>query len=216
MQIREARREDAAAIARVQIDSRQTTYADILPVDFLASLSHERRTASWHARLSQADADWFAYVAEENGGRTVGFAGGGPERGGDTVYTGELGVIYLLEAYQRRGIGRRLVGAVARRLREQGHRSMLVWVLRDNPSRSFYEALGGHLVREKEMEIGGVKLIGVAYGWEDIAALASQQASTNMDGQVASPEQVCVISTPPRASPVKGKSSDRKPPSEGR
>ncbi len=48
---------------------------------------------------------------------------------------------------------------------------MLVWVLADNPMRRFYEALGGRLLREKKVEIGGVALDEVAYGWRDTAAL---------------------------------------------
>jgi hypothetical protein len=49
--------------------------------------------------------------------------------------------------------------------------SMLVWVLRDNPSRGFYEALGGEYVREQAITIGGANLIELAYGWPDTMAL---------------------------------------------
>ena len=37
--------------------------------------------------------------------------------------------------------------------------SMLVWVLRDNPSRGFYEELGGRYLREQVLTIGGADLI---------------------------------------------------------
>ena len=42
-------------------------------------------------------------------------------------------------------IGRRLIATVADRLIQQGHYSMLVWVLTANASRLLYEALGGVL-----------------------------------------------------------------------
>ncbi len=87
---------------------------------------------------------------------------GGPERSGDPVYTGELYAIYLLEGWQRRGIGRRLTIEVVRQLTQQGLTSLLVWVLAENPSRRFYEALGGRQVREKLEMTGGVQLIEVA------------------------------------------------------
>ena len=72
------------------------------------------------------------------------------------------------------GLGRRLTGAVADRLSEMGLASMLVWALRDNTqARHFYEALGGELVREQEITIGGSPVTEVAYGWQDIARLAA-------------------------------------------
>ncbi len=45
---------------------------------------------------------------------------------------------------------------------------MLIWVLADNPSRRFYERLGGQLVREAEVELGGQRLRELAYGWKNL------------------------------------------------
>jgi hypothetical protein len=59
-------------------------------------------------------------------------------------------------------IGRRLVARVADRLMQQGHCSMLVWVLTTNPSRLFYEALGGVEVAEKGVTVSGVNLVEVS------------------------------------------------------
>ena len=60
---------------------------------------------------------------------------------------------------------------VAANLAGSGVRGMVVWVLAGNPSRSFYEALGGQHVSVKPVTIGGVRLEEVAYGWPDIRAL---------------------------------------------
>jgi len=179
VRIREAQVSDAGGIAKVHVDSWRTTYEGIVPGDYLDSLSYEQRTSFWHDRLSDPNSARFAYVAEEDDGDVVGFAVGGPERSGDSVYTGELEAIYRLETHQRRGIGRRLIATVAARLTREGHHSMLVWVLSTNPSRLFYEALGGVEVAEKEIAVGGVNLVEVAYGWRDIHALACTQALTD-------------------------------------
>jgi ribosomal protein S18 acetylase RimI-like enzyme len=101
----------------------------------------------------------------------VGFAWGGPCRDEGSKYSGELLAIYVLAGAQRAGAGRALVREVAKDLLQQGMPSMLVWVLAENPSRSFYEALGGTLVGEQEIEIGGARLREVAYGWDDLTAL---------------------------------------------
>jgi GNAT superfamily N-acetyltransferase len=174
MLIREAQPADAGALARVHVASWRTTYAGIIPADFLARLSSSQREPFLQGTLTNPDPWRFNLVAEE-AGKIIGFASGGPERNNDPIYKGELHAIYLLADYQRRGIGRQLTAAVAARLLQQGMASMLVWVLADNrPARAFYERLGGQLLvnKEKELVIGGVPLGEVAYGWTEIQSLA--------------------------------------------
>jgi hypothetical protein len=47
---------------------------------------------------------------------------------------------------------------------------MYVWVLRENPSRGFYEHLGGTTLNACEIEIGGKSLEELSYGWPDLGA----------------------------------------------
>ena len=55
---------------------------------------------------------------------------------------------------------------------------MLVWVLEANTrGRTFYEALGGVVVRTQPIEIGGVSRSEVAYGWSDLAVLLTSGAA---------------------------------------
>ena len=173
MQIRPARPEDAAGIARVHVDSWRTTYRGLIPAAYLASLSYERREAMWRRRIQEAALTSMVFVAEGPAGEIVGFAAAGPERSGDPVYAGEVPAIYLLEAYQHRGIGRHLMRAVADHLAAHGMETMLLWVLAANPARQFYEALGGRPVRSHAIDIGGVTLDEIAYGWTDLAPLRS-------------------------------------------
>ena len=175
MRIREANIDDSAGIARVRVDTWRTTYAGIVPDDHLAGLSYGQDERRRRERFPTPDDARFVYVAEENSGEIVGYASAGPERGGDPEYKGELYAIYLLPAYQRKGIGRQLTLTVARRLLQQGFRSMLVWVLVENPSRGFYKALGGKPLYEKPLVIGGAELIKVAYGWQDLHKLVKTQ-----------------------------------------
>ena len=163
---------DAAAIARVHIDSWRTTYRGIVPDEYLAGLDVADREAHWRGILDSASED-FTYVAETPAAGIVGFAGGGPESSEDPLYRGELYAIYLLQEHHRRGVGRQLTAVVASRLLEAGKRSMLIWVLTENiAARRFYEALGGEYVREQAIAIGGASLTEVAYGWKDISSLA--------------------------------------------
>jgi|SRR5262245_33269977 len=175
MIIREAHSADAPAIGRVQVDSWRTTYAGLVPADYLASLSYEQQGQVWECSISSLSRAAAMYVAAATG-EVVGFAHSGPERSGNQTYTGELYAIYLLAAYQRQGVGRQLTGAVAKGLLHHGLSSMLVWVLAANPSRACYEALGGQQVAEQEIRIGAARLTEVAYGWRDIRGLAVRTA----------------------------------------
>jgi ribosomal protein S18 acetylase RimI-like enzyme len=178
MIVREATHRDVAAIARVHVDSWRTTYRGIIPEEFLANLSYENRENSWHNILDNAPKDRsFTYVAEDASGQIIGFANGGVERTGDPVYRGELCAIYLLKRDQQKGIGRELVRTVAQKLGQMGIHSMLIWVLVDNPACRFYKRLGGQKVYEKEIKIGGAKLIEIAYGWTDTVNLQRHSAT---------------------------------------
>src|SRR5205085_8952249 len=112
----------------------------------------------------------FLLVAEENG-TLVGFCHGGPNRGPEAEYRGELYALYVLENRQRQGLGRRLTLALAEHLEAAELRSMIVWVLKDNPSRGFYESLGGRPAGAKPVVIGRQTLEEVAYGWTTLAPL---------------------------------------------
>ena len=177
--VREAHPTDAAGIARVHVDTWRATYRGIVPDDHLDSLTYEARERFWARTLERLAAHRAAgeahpgglFVAEAPGRGVVGFAACGREATGDPQYPGELYAIYVLDAWQGQGLGRRLARAVADRLAAAGLHAMLVWVLADNPMRRFYEALGGRLLREKQVEIGGVALDEIAYGWPDTAAL---------------------------------------------
>jgi ribosomal protein S18 acetylase RimI-like enzyme len=163
----EARPQDIPAIAKVHVDSWRTTYRGIVASEFLASLSYEESERMWLNGLASSTHPVSLLVAETADGAVVGFAAGGPEREGDPNYQGEIYAIYLVQNYQRRGIGSALFKACVRELERRGFTSLLLWVLKANPARRFYETLGGKFLREKEIPIGNERLVEVAYGWTD-------------------------------------------------
>lgn len=167
--IRPAELADAAAIARVHVDTWRTAYRGIVSAAYLRSLSYGEFEKRRRERLARPETCTF--VAEARG-QVVGFATAGPNRLADTQYDAELYAIYVRKAFAGRGLGRALVAAVASRLAAGGFRSLLLWVLRDNaPSRRFYESLGGVPAGEKSERFGRQDLPHVGYGWPEISAL---------------------------------------------
>jgi hypothetical protein len=51
---------------------------------------------------------------------------------------------------------------------------MVIWVLKDNPARHFYERLGSRMIAEKVIEIGAKQLVDVAYVWPDLTGFREE------------------------------------------
>ena len=166
--IRPANAADAAAIARVHVDTWRTAYRGIVPQSYLDALDVAARTEGWNAEIGKGDS--FIFVAEE-AGAVCGFIGGGMARESMQEYDAELYAVYVLAGEQRRSVGTRLLSALADVLIQHGFSRLMVWVLADNPCRNFYAQLGGVPFAEKPIEIGESKLIEVAYGWEGMGKL---------------------------------------------
>ena len=171
--VRPATAADAAGIARVHVDTWRTTYPGHLPDDFIAGLSCEQSERQWASAAELAEAGTRClYVAVDGESAVLGFACGGPEGTNDLEFTGELYAIYVLASHQGRGIGRRLVQAVAQWMLGAGHASMLVWVLATNQvGRRAYEALGAHPVRDRRVPFRGLTIDEAGYGWKDVRTL---------------------------------------------
>jgi ribosomal protein S18 acetylase RimI-like enzyme len=170
--IRKAHRDDAAGMAKVHLETWRSAYQGILPADFLDGLSIQTTAEKWRAAFIKMSVDEAIFVAENEAKEIVGIASCGPERSQDPIYQGEIYVLYVLPACQRQRVGRRLVAACVQHLITQiSAETLLIWVMAENPYRAFYESLGGSLVREKSVQVGGKMILDVGYGWEEIHRL---------------------------------------------
>lgn len=175
--IREARLEDAAGMANVYVQGWRTTYPGIVPDDYLASMSIAAHMKRWQDIFNSAEG--YIFVAEDESGNIAGFIWGSEAHDqSDPVYSGEIHVIYVLRSYQGSDIGRRLVQAFVKKLLEEGIKSMIVWVLADNPSRRFYEKLGAKFIRIAPYQVPGTDIFldDAGYGWRDIHTILEDHA----------------------------------------
>ncbi len=141
-----------------------------MPDGFLAAMTgkarRERRQIMWRQLLETQQQDVLVALA---GGEVVGFVSGGLTS--FTGYDAELLTLYVLRSAQGVGLGRALVAGLAQVLATRGHRSMMLWVLDTNPTRAFYEHLGGLMIAEKTEVVLGGELREVAYGWAELGTL---------------------------------------------
>jgi ribosomal protein S18 acetylase RimI-like enzyme len=183
--IRRARPSDATAIGAVHVAAWRSTYPGILPDAFLARLSLPRQSAHYDNAIRSGVGVHVAAASGldipggsgSGGPRIVGFVSGDRARHSG-IGDGEIETLYVLDDWRDRGLGRRLIRAAASHLAASGCRSAYCWVLRDNPSRWFYERLGGKSVAESTVRVGGASVVQTAFMWDPIERLlqASPQA----------------------------------------
>jgi ribosomal protein S18 acetylase RimI-like enzyme len=167
--VRKASPVDASAIARVYVSSWRSTYAGLLPDAILNGMSEVRETLFWWTALCSQRNQTVTLLIEDQDSRMVGFISAGPERTGGVARRAEVYTLYLLDAYQRRGFGTKLLSAAADRLQEAGFGGLIVWVLAGNPARAFYERLGAQKVATRTIRMGGRAVQEIAFAWPDLA-----------------------------------------------
>jgi GNAT superfamily N-acetyltransferase len=168
MVIRPSQKDDVHSMSRVYVQSWRDTYLGVVPYAYLYEMSIPQLEQGFLSELKSKHV--ISYVAE-NTGRVIGFISGGYERQGDRIYSGEIYALYVLKNHQRKGIGTKLVSALATQLNQFGIYSMLVRVLEHNPYRRFYEKINGIFLRKHHMPFAGEVLDVAAYGWIDTSLI---------------------------------------------
>ncbi|MGH6947606.1 MAG: GNAT family N-acetyltransferase [Kiloniellales bacterium] len=166
--LRLARIADAPAIARVHVETWRSAYAGLVPDTYLVGMTESERAQAWLQRLIKPDktaATVVAEVAPRGVSQVVGFGDCGPARSPQVGCDGEVYALYVAPDWQGRGIGRALLERCFRELAKAGFDSAAVWVLSENPSRFFYEAMGGRRIAEDSRVFASKPLSETAYAW---------------------------------------------------
>jgi len=171
MHVRPATSRDAAALADAYIDSFKSAYAGIIDKDDLNDISVrdvESRVRRWFA----SGAVVLSGIHKRDG--IVGLIAAGPSDGAQPDFPAEIYAHYVMEEYQRRGLGRRLFTAAAQELKARQFNALIAWVPAKNAAKGFYEALGGDRISTRPMVIEGKHLEGIGFGWRDLTALSAR------------------------------------------
>jgi GNAT superfamily N-acetyltransferase len=133
---------------------------DIHPADV------EPRVRRWLA----AGAVVLAGIHKRDG--IVGFIAAG--EGDDTQpnFPAEIYAHCVVDDYQGRGLGRRLLAAAAEELKTRQMNALIVWLPVKNPATAFYEKLGAERVDTRPMVVEGKNLEGAGYGFRDLSRIS--------------------------------------------
>jgi ribosomal protein S18 acetylase RimI-like enzyme len=167
--IRDATPEDAHGISATHVLAWQIAYAHVMPADYLAALDVDARAALRREWLEMATGrrEPVTLVADRDG-EILGHATYGAQRDtGETrdIARAEIYSIYVGPDHWSTGAGRALMDEALARLAAAGARTVMLWVLADNPrARRFYEragfaADGG----EKTEDYSGTSVLEVRY-----------------------------------------------------
>ena len=130
---RKAVPDDADAVGSVHFRAWIETYTGLINEEYLSKLSAERSAGIFRRTACK---NMFVAVAD---GKIVGFCAYSASRDADIENCG----LYVLKAYQRKGIGGELMRRAQGALRADGYTSMSLWVLDSNANAvAFYEKSG--------------------------------------------------------------------------
>lgn len=172
--LRRATKNDAAKIANVHVNAWKQTYKGILPHEYLAKLDFNQRKSMWSEVLSENFVGSHVLVVTDLEDNVVGFSSGGKNRDISLPFDGEIYAIYLLNEVQKMGYGKKLFLESFEQLYRDGFYRAVLWALEENPSKKFYEVMGGKPISEKWEEFDGKKFKKIAYGWNDIFSSLKQ------------------------------------------
>ncbi|MBT7611306.1 MAG: GNAT family N-acetyltransferase [Bacteriovoracaceae bacterium] len=167
--IRKATFQDSAEIPNVHINSWREAYAGLINEEFLndGPLFFKKRYELWRKITINSEQSTFIAESDEHG--IVGFINGTNGRDKGFEECAEVRCLYLLEKYQGKKIGFHLLKIFFNQHIELGFKKGYLWVLKNNPSISFYECTGGKFnEKEKTEKVGRQLLPHLCYEWESL------------------------------------------------
>ena len=154
--IRKAKKEDVPFVIDIKTKGWQSAYDGIVDDKYLDNLDSER-----DARIANMETNFNTngFIVAELDGEVVGFC----RYIADNSFSPEvedadceLAALYVKPDLKHHGIGTKLFDYVVGEFRKQCKTRMILWCLKDNePSKRFYEKMGGKIIKEKVVNIGG-------------------------------------------------------------
>ncbi len=165
MIIRKASIYDSIGITKVYIETLKSSYKSFIDKDYVESVSFDKQKRLFMNRLNKEN---LIYVAESKIGEIVAFAIPEVSKDANGNNRGEITMVYVLDRFQGEGIGFKLIQKSVKTFIKSNINSMVMWVLKDNPSNGFCESLGGEPKETKLVQLGTLDYVSIGYVWKDL------------------------------------------------
>jgi GNAT superfamily N-acetyltransferase len=182
LNVRSARPEDAADLARIYIESWQDTYPGIVSSSLLGAMSFKGHVQRWQNTIRGADRKRGAVlVAEDDRHGAIGLCSLGPVRDGGAGFEGEIYTLYVDPGFLGRGTGSALMAGAFEAFKTRGLHSCLIWAHAKNNACFFYEAMGGRRVATRTTRLMGELTPEIGFGWKQLATVRRKRVLPSWD-----------------------------------
>ncbi|MBM6745505.1 GNAT family N-acetyltransferase [Drancourtella massiliensis] len=163
--IRRMTKEDIPDMVNIQVRSWQIAYRGIVDDSYLDSIDIEEK-------ISKREQDYLEteFIVAEEDSKIVGFCRYTDNNQFSPFMSDidcELIALYVAPSLKRKGIGKKLFEYTKNDLINRERESMIIWCLKDNePSKKFYQKMGGKIVAEKAVDMGGKTYYEVGFAYK--------------------------------------------------
>lgn len=148
IQIRKMTKNDCQSVAHVTTVAWNETYKGIVPNNFLDDLykNEEERAQNSYNKFNEKENHKFVLEVDN---KVVGFINVGACDDSEYNNCGEIYALYIINKYKGFGYGKMLINIGIKELKNMNFDKMIIACLVGNPTNSFYEHLGGRLIKQR-------------------------------------------------------------------
>lgn len=169
--IRKANKNDIVTISKIYIDSRRRTYKNILPSDYLNSLTYAQAGKKWTEYLENNNNVIFIHL--DDTGTITSLAASKPYKHiKKCLY---LDSLHVSPEFQNKGVGKSLIIKTTEFALENGYDSMTISILRgNNKAEKIYQYLGAVYLNDFINYFDNTSAMSTVFIWKDLPKLITK------------------------------------------
>jgi len=170
-QIRSGTTEDIKDINFVNRKTWKTSYIGLIDQDFLDKLETditEERIKVIKGAMTKGDSAFVVALAQN---QIVGMIRYSKSSADKTLREAEIRAFYILEEYQKMGLGTKMLSFAAKEMLEAGYKKLVICCLDKNPANQFYIKAGGVKTCTRSFRLDGKTYQDNMYYFADLRTL---------------------------------------------
>ncbi len=169
--IRKAKENDIETISKIYVDSRRRTYKNILPNDYLNSLTYAQAEKKWTEYLENNNNVIFVHL--DDTGTITSLSASKPYKHIKKCFY--LDSLHVSPEFQSKGVGKSLIIKTAEFALENGYDSMSISFLRGNDkAEKIYQYLGAVYLNDIITYFDNTSAMSTVLIWKDLPKLINK------------------------------------------